>query len=128
MRNGEPPAAYLARLKVRFNDTKGVIDAIVNMMYPADPLVEPELMGLTYYQVGILRQAQKMTDKYGWGTLQILEFFTDRLIGRPAQTNVNLNVSESYDMFLEKIVKAEEKIIDVGPDQSQEDLARDLGL
>ena len=49
------PAEYLAKLKLAYNDTKGAIGAVAHMPYPADPLLEPELIGLTYYQVGLIR-------------------------------------------------------------------------
>ena len=114
----ENPAQYLATLKVQFNDARGMIGAIAHSPYPADPLVEPELVGLTYYQVGLIRQAQLM----GVGSLEAMEFFTDRMIGKPAQVNLNVNTDgESYTAFLDKIAKAEGEVIDVEPEN-------DLGL
>ena len=111
------PAEYLAKLKLKFQDTRAQIRAVMNMPYPADPLIEPELAGLTYYQVGLIRQAQLA----GVGSLEALEFFTDRDIGKPAQVNANVNISaESYADFLKRIAVAEGEIIDVEP--SKEDL------
>ncbi len=113
----EHPAEYLAKLKLKFQDTRAQIRAVMNMPYPADPLIEPELAGLTYYQVGLIRQAQLA----GVGSLEALEFFTDRDIGKPAQVNANVNISaESYADFLKRIAVAEGEIIDVEP--SKEDL------
>ena len=48
------------------------------------------------------------------GCLDSVEFFTDRLIGRPAQVNLNVNANaESYTEFLDRIAKAEGETIDV---------------
>ena len=104
------PAEYLAKLKLAYNDTKGAIGAVAHMPYPADPLLEPELIGLTYYQVGLIRQAQAM----GVGSLEALEFFSDRLIGKPAQVNLNVSANaESYAEFLKRVAIAEGEIIEV---------------
>ena len=105
----EHPAEYLAKLKLKFQDTRAQIRAVMNMPYPADPLIEPELAGLTYYQVGLIRQAQLA----GVGSLEALEFFTDRDIGKPAQLNLQVNATESYAEFLKKIAIAEGEVIDV---------------
>ena len=104
------PAEYLAKLKLAYNDTKGAIGAVAHMPYPADPLLEPELIGLTYYQVGLIRQAQAM----GVGSLDAMEFFSDRLIGKPAQVNLNVSANaESYAEFLKRVAIAEGEIIEV---------------
>ena len=104
------PAEYLAKLKLAYNDTKGAIGAVAHMPYPADPLLEPELIGLTYYQVGLIRQAQAM----GVGSLEALEFFSDRLIGKPAQVNLNVSANaESYAEFLKRVAIAEGEIIEI---------------
>ena len=104
------PAEYLAKLKLAYNDTKGAIGAVAHMPYPADPLLEPELIGLTYYQVGLIRQALAM----GVGSLEALEFFSDRLIGKPAQVNLNVSANaESYAEFLKRVAIAEGEIIEV---------------
>jgi hypothetical protein len=103
------PAEYLAKLKIAVTDARGQIGAIAHMLYPADPLTEPELVGLTYYQVGLLKQAAMM----GIGSLDAMEFFTDRLIGKPAQVNLNLNATQSYSDFLKEIAVAEGDVIDV---------------
>ena len=104
------PAEYLAKLKTLPGDARKQIANIAHMPYPADPLLEPELMGLTYYQVGLLKQAGGMAV----GCLDSMEFFTDRLIGRPAQVNLNVNTTrQSYEEFLDTIVRAEEgEIVD----------------
>ena len=102
------PAEYLAKLKLAYNDTKGAIGAVAHMPYPADPLLEPELTGLTYYQVGLIRQAQAM----GVGSLDAMEFFSDRLIGKPAQVNLNLSANaQSYADFLKQVADAEEAVV-----------------
>ena len=104
------PAEYLAKLKTLPSDARKQIANIAHMPYPADPLLEPEFVGLTYYQVGLLKQAGGMA----LGLLDSMEFFTDRLIGKPAQVNLNLNTNaESYTEFLDRIAKAEAETIDV---------------
>ena len=106
------PAEYLAKLKVATTDTRGNIKAVMHMPYPADPLVEPEFVGLTFYQVALIKQAELACI----GELDSLEFFTDRDIGKPAQVNLNVNTTESYSDFLKKIALAEGEIIDVEPE------------
>ena len=104
------PAEYLARLKTLPSDARKQIANIAHMPYPADPLLEPEFVGLTYYQVGLLKQAGGMAV----GCLDSMEFFTDRLIGRPAQVNLNVNANaESYTEFLDRIAKTENETLDV---------------
>ena len=117
------PAEYLAKLKTAISDVRGHIQNIAHMPYPADPLLEPEFMGLTYYQVGLLRQARLMAA----GITESLEFFTDRMIGKPAQVNFNINTPESYGEFLKKVAIAEGEVIDTeGGDTDSE--AKELGL
>jgi hypothetical protein len=100
------PAKYLE--SVRATDIRKNINAIACMPYPADPLVEPEYEGLTYFQVAVLKQAELAAR---FASLESLEFISDRVIGKPAQINLNVNATESYEQFLEKIAEAEEAII-----------------
>ena len=104
------PAEYLAKLKTLPSDARKQIANIAHMPYPADPLLEPEYVGLTYFQVGLLKQAGGMA----LGLIDSMEFFADRLVGKPAQVNVNINTqAESYVEFLDRIAKEEEKTIDI---------------
>lgn len=109
------PLKYLGSIKAV--DVRKQISGVMEMPYPADPLVEPEFVGLTYYQVALIRQAELAARHSSLGSL---EFFSDRMIGRPAQVNVNVNASESYESFLQKIAEAEEKAIDVKPEEPWE--------
>ena len=118
----EHPAQYLAKLKVAMTDTRGNIKAIMHMPYPADPLIEPEFVGLSYYQVGLIKQAQLAT----LGELDSLEFFTDRDIGKPAQVNVNIETKETLESFLRKIAIAEGDIVEAETQPPTE--AESLGL
>ena len=68
--------------------------------------------GKTTLVDGLLRQAQAM----GFGSMEALEFFTDRQIGKAAQTNVNLNVNETYESFLDRLAK-ENNITDVSSEE-----------
>ena len=105
---GYHPLKYLGSIKAV--DVRKQISGVMDMPYPADPLVEPEFAGLTYYQVALIRQAELAAR---FSSLDSLEFFSDRMIGRPAQVNVNVNANESYEDFLKKIAVEEEKIINV---------------
>lgn len=108
------PLAYLADIPAV--DCRKQISGIASMPYPADPLVEPEFVGLTYYQVAVIRQAE-MAARHG--SLDALEFLSDRIIGKPAQVNLNLNADkESYQQFLEMIASEEAKTIDVKAEES----------
>lgn len=106
------PLKYLS--EVNSVDCRKTISAIANMPYPADLLVEPEYVGLTYFQVSVLKQAELAAR---FASLESLEFLSDRIIGKPAQVNLNINAGDSYEAFLEKIAQAEEKIIDVKPEE-----------
>ena len=105
------PLRYLGSIKAV--DVRKQISGVMEMPYPADPLVEPEFVGLTYYQVALIRQAELAARH---SSLDSLEFFSDRMIGRPAQINVQVNASETYTQFLEKIAETEEAI-DVKPEE-----------
>ena len=109
---GYHPLRYLS--EVNSMDCRKTISAIANMPYPADPLVEPEYVGLTYFQVSVLKQAELAAR---FASLESLEFLSDRIIGKPAQVNLNINAGESYTSFLEKIAAEEEKIIDIKPEE-----------
>lgn len=111
------PLQYLS--KVRPDNVRGQISAVMHMPYPADPLVEPEFIGCTYLQVALMRQAQRAAQL---SSLESLEFFTDRIVGRPAQVNVNVNANESYADFLKKIAdveEAEDDILDVKTEEQE---------
>lgn len=112
---GYHPLQYLTT--VAANDARKNISAIANMPYPADPLVEPEFEGLTYFQVAVIKQAE-MAARHG--SLIALEFLTDRILGKPAQVNLNVNARETYEDFLQKIATEEARIIDAE--------AKELGL
>ena len=109
------PLVYLEKI----SNARKLIGAVADMPYPADPITEQHLMGLTYLQVGLLKQAESMAV----GNLESLEFFTDRMIGRPAQVNVNVNAGDSYTDFLKKIAEAEGDVVDI-----RSEPANELGL
>jgi len=97
------PLQYLGSIAA--TDCRKQITGIANMPYPADPLVEPEFVGLTYYQVAVIRQMELAARH---GGLDALEFISDRILGKPAQLNLNVNTQETYREFLEKIAEAED--------------------
>ena len=106
------PLKYLG--EVSAIDCRKQLTAVASMPYPADPLVEPEFVGLTYYQVALIRQAELAARH---GSLDSMEFISDRIMGKPAQVNVNVSAGESYTDFLKQIAEEEEKVIDVKPEE-----------
>lgn len=81
------------------------IQALWDLPYPADPLIEPEFEGLTYGQVACYKQMQKAANGDG----EALERIMDRLIGRPVSTNTNLNINKTYKDFLDEVAANESK-------------------
>ena len=116
------PAQYLGRLRVAPNDVRGMISAVMHMPYPQDPLLYPEYVGLTYLQVALLKQAEAAAA----GGVHSLEFFLDRMIGKPAQLNLNVTTQGTYSDFLKEIAKAEGDIVDV--EKVDDDEGAELGL
>lgn len=100
------PAQMLANIKS--HDIKANIKAMWSMPYDADPILEPELMGLSCGQVIIARQIQKAMEGDGTSVDRLM----DRMIGKPEQINKNLNLKSTYKEFLEEIA-IQEGIIDV---------------
>lgn len=97
---------YLAAVKLE--DVKGNIKQFWTMAYEADPVLEPELVGMTYGQVILFRQIQLAARGEGTSVDRLL----DRMIGKPEQLNKNVNVNKSYKDWLEEVA-LEEGIIDV---------------
>jgi hypothetical protein len=102
------PLKYLG--EIASNDCRKNLTTIANMPYPADELVEPEFVGLTYFQVAVIKQAELAARH---GSLTALEFLADRIMGKPAQVNLNVNTKESYEDFIRKVAQEEQKFIDV---------------
>lgn len=100
------PMQYLAQVKS--DDVKGSIKQFWTMPYDADPILEPELVGLTYGQTILFRQFQLAAKGLGESVDRLL----DRMIGKPEQLNKNVNLTGSYKDFLEEVAKRE-GIIDV---------------
>ena len=100
------PAQYLA--SVKSEDVKGNIKQFWGMPYDADPILEPELVGLTYGQVILFKQVQDAAKGIGESVDRLL----DRMIGKPEQLNKNINVNKSYKDWLEEVA-IEEGIIDI---------------
>lgn len=95
------PAQYLAR--VRASDVKGTIKALWDLPYDADPILEPEAVGMTYGQVILQRQFNAAV--HGDGAA--LDRLLDRMIGKPEAINKNLNANLSYKDWLEEVAKKE---------------------
>lgn len=100
------PAEYLALVKE--SDIRGNIKALWDMPYEADPIAEPDFVGLTQGQVILFKQLQSAIRGDGAATDRLL----DRLVGRPEQVNKNLNVSGTYAEWLDQLAKQDE-IIDI---------------
>lgn len=104
------PAQILAHAKTR--DVKETITLLWNTVYPADPILEPDFIGLTYGQVILLKE---MTNAIN-GNPTSLDRILDRMLGKAAQINTNLNINKTYKDFLDEVAAKElenEGIIDV---------------
>lgn len=99
------PAQFLSNIKAA--DVKANIKAMWEIPYDADPILEPEFVGLSHGQVIIAQQFKKAVGGDGESTDRLL----DRMIGKPEQTNKNLNVQGTYKDFLEEVGR-QEGIID----------------
>lgn len=100
------PAQFLALIKQ--DDVKANIKQFWVMPYDADPILESELVGMTYGQVILFRQIQQAAKGLGESVDRLL----DRMIGKPEQLNKNINVNKSYKDWLEEVAISE-GIIDV---------------
>lgn len=98
------PAQYLANIKS--SKIKESLTALWDMPYDADPILEPEFVGLTHGQVIMSRQVQMAIQGDGGSVDRLL----DRMIGKPEQVNKNLNLNASYRDFLDEVAKAEGQI------------------
>ena len=109
-RMAEHPLQTLCR--VRGLRPKQVISTMMELPYPADPIIEPDFVGMTYGEVALFRQVQRAAS----GSRDALEMILDRTEGKPIQTNQNVNTSMTYQDFLLKIAAEEGEIIDVEPE------------
>ena len=103
------PGQVLSAFKTA--DVKANLTEIWNMPYPADPILEPEKIGLTYGQVAMLIQVSDAAKGNGLAFDRVL----DRMIGKPQTLNTNVNIGGSYKDFLDEVAKQEssqEGIID----------------
>ena len=102
-----PPVAQTAveLEKLRKTPPSRQIQHIMHSPYPADPVLEPELIGMTYFQVASLRQAEKAAK----GSLDSLEFLLDRTVGKAIQHNTNVNIGGNYKDFLKSVKDKEEQ-------------------
>lgn len=100
------PAQILATIKK--SDVKASIQALWCAPYDADPILEPEYVGLTHGQVILLQQVKQAIRGDG----QSVDRLLDRFIGKPEQLNKNMNINGTYKDFLEEIARSE-GIIDV---------------
>jgi len=95
------PSQYLANLKSQ--DLKANMQLMLDMPYDADPILEPEFIGMTYRQVIIYRQIQLAVKGDGAAVDRIW----DRIEGRPTQVNTNVNVNGTYKDFLTEVARKE---------------------
>ena len=106
---------WLPLAKLSSNQTGQMIEVVLDLPYNADPLLEPELVGLTNAQVMVFRMVQKAAN----GSSDAFDRIMDRLVGKPVSTSKNLNVQTSYEDFLKTIAT---KPIDVSSKVVIEDL------
>lgn len=108
------PAKFLATIKR--DDVKNTIKALWAIPYDADPILEPEYMGLTNGQVIMMKQVELAVKGDG----SALDRLLDRMIGKPEQVNKNLNVQGTYKEFMEEVAR-QEGMIDVEPSAASSD-------
>lgn len=99
--SAEHPAHYLAAVKL--DDVKENIKAMWNMPYPADPILEPDLVGLTFGRVILFKQILAAAKGEGMSVDRLL----NRMIGMPVQVQKTLSVQTSYQEYLDQIAKQE---------------------
>ena len=95
------PAEVLALFKDA--DFKSQAKHLWSVTYPADPVLEPDLIGLTYGQAITYTQMRKAA----CGNDAAVDRVLDRLYGKAVQTNTNVNVNASYKDFLDEVAKQE---------------------
>lgn len=100
------PAEVLCDVKA--SKVKDTLTRLWDCPYPADPLFEPDFVGLTFGQVASLRQVMDAAQ----GNASAFERVLDRIIGKPVQQNTNINLGGSYKDFLLEIAKSEGMISD----------------
>lgn len=110
----EHPLQTLCR--VRGLRPKQVISTMLELPYPADPILEPDFVGMTYGEVALFRQLQRAAA----GSSASLEMLLDRTEGKPVQSNVNVNASVNYQDFLKKLAAEDGEIIDVPATEERE--------
>lgn len=85
-------------------DLKATLETMQHLLYPADPILESHLQGMTYLEVAVFRQMENAAEgRFGSG--EALERLLDRLIGKVANKNENLNVGMNYRDFLNELKK-----------------------
>lgn len=110
------PLELLARYKQEL--PKDLIKRMFELPYPADPVVEPELEGMTYGEVALYRQMSLAA----LGSRDALEMLLDRMIGKAANTNLNVNTTVTYQDFLDNLAQKEAPIDVTAEPQSDADL------
>lgn len=93
---------------IKRDDVKNTIKALWSLTYDADPILEPDYIGLTNGQVIMMKQVELAVKGDGASIDRLL----DRMIGKPEQVNKNLNVQGTYKEFMEEVAR-QEGIIDV---------------
>jgi hypothetical protein len=99
--SSQHPLDYL--VKCEAHDVIGTIKTLWAMPYPADPILEPDLEGLTYGQVILYRQAQLAAG----GDQAAVEKILDRLLGKPVMSVKSLEIRTTYQQYLDEIAKKE---------------------
>lgn len=101
------PMQFLA--KTKFDRPGAQLQVMMDMPYPADPITEPHLVGMTFGQVALMCQVVKAAAGDGFALDRVL----DRTIGKAVNTNVNLNKDMTYQDFLDDLAMKDSKVIDV---------------
>lgn len=99
----EAAAAVRALTSAKAQDLGGMVEAALDLPYPADPALEPDLVGLTYAQVAVLKQVKMASMGDGFAFDRVF----DRTVGKPVAKKVSVKATMKYTDFLDGIKKSE---------------------
>ena len=97
----EAARAINALTSAKASDLGGMVEAALDLPYPADPALEPDLVGLTDAQVAVMKQVKMAALGDGFAFDRVF----DRTVGKPVAKKVSVKASVKYTDFLDGIKK-----------------------
>lgn len=95
----EAARAVQALTSAKASDLGGMVEVALDLPYPADPALEPDLVGLTYAQVAVLKQVKAAALGDGFAFDRVF----DRTVGKPVAKKVSVKANIKYTDFLDGI-------------------------